>query len=150
ERFRGDLYYRIRGLELHMPALEEIPDDVPEFVAHFLDIEGRRLGQAKSMAPAVMERLVARSWPGNVRELRNEVRRLYALSGEHIDDPGLVRSPSRPPEGSLSGSLAEIERRAIEQAIQRFGGDKRAAAGALGISRAKIYQRIKEWAAEPE
>ena len=148
ERFRGDLYYRIRGLELHMPALEEIPDDVPEFVAHFLDIEGRRLGQAKVMTPPVLERLVARSWPGNVRELRNEVRRLFALSGERIDDAGLVRDPSRPPEGTLDGSLAEIERRAIEQAIQRCGGDKRAAALALGISRAKIYQRLKEWAAE--
>ena len=87
-----------------------------------------------------------------MRELRNEVSRLHALSGAVIEDPDLIRDPSTTTAVSgaapFEGTLAELEQQAIQAALARFGGDKRAAAKALGISRAKVYQRLKEWSGE--
>ena len=147
-RFRRDLLYRIRGIELAMPPLAACREDLPELVRHFLELEAARTGEAKAIAPAVLERLVARDWPGNVRELRNEVQRLHALSGPGIEDPELVRPGARTegvPAAGLDGTLEEFERAAILAALERHGGNKRRAAEAQGISRAKIYQRLKEW-----
>jgi len=143
--FRRDLLYRIRGIELVMPPLAQCREDLPELVRHFLGLEAARSGSTKDIAPTVLERLVARDWPGNVRELRNEVQRLHALSGAVIDDPELVRPPARTAGVPLTGTLEELERAAITAALELHGGDKRRAAEALGISRAKIYQRLKEW-----
>ena len=151
-RFRQDLYYRVRGLEVRMPSLGECTDDVPEMVQHFLEVEGARSGVHKEITPPVLAKLVQRTWPGNVRELRNEVSRLHALSGAVIEDPDLIRDPSTTTAVSgaapFEGTLAELEQQAIQAALARFGGDKRAAAKALGISRAKVYQRLKEWSGE--
>jgi DNA-binding NtrC family response regulator len=86
-----------------------------------------------------------------VRELRNEVARLCALSDGSINDPQLVRPPQEltarkvEPEGVPLTTLAEIERLAIAKALSACSGDKGRAADILGISRAKIYQRLKEW-----
>jgi two-component system response regulator HydG len=85
-----------------------------------------------------------------VRELANEVTRLCLLSEGDLVDPELVGTPAgtspRPalPGGELT-TLAELERVAIERALELSGGDKNEAARRLGISRAKIYQRLKEW-----
>ena len=88
-----------------------------------------------------------------MRELRNEISRLCVLCEGDIDDPSLVSSPA-----ALSSELddqrvvpiLELERRAIRNALDQTGGDKRRAAELLGISRAKIYQRLKEWRDEEE
>jgi DNA-binding NtrC family response regulator len=101
----------------------------------------------------VLARLCRRAWPGNVRELANEVTRLCVLSEGDVVDPDLVRAPSLTGAREGSGSprtLAELERDAIERALEATGGDKRKAAERLGISRAKIYQRIKEWRLEQQ
>jgi DNA-binding NtrC family response regulator len=102
----------------------------------------------------VMARLARRAWPGNVRELQNEVARLCVLSEGKLDDPALVREPADTTLDASGASatapnylrpMSEIERDAIEQALRASGGDKRKAADLLGISRAKVYQRLKEW-----
>ena len=95
-----------------------------------------------------MAELTDRDWPGNVRELANEVGRLLLLSDGDVVDPDLVRSPARGPGGGGPRpvrTIAELEREAILDALDRTGGDKRKVAELLGISRAKVYQRLKEW-----
>ncbi len=150
-RFRADLYYRLDGLRIRMPGLAERPEDVPMLVEHFLRMETSRLSRTWTLTPEVMAALVRRAWPGNVRELRNEVARLCALSDGSINDPQLVRPPQEltarklEPEGVPLTTLAEIERLAIAKALSACSGDKGRAADILGISRAKIYQRLKEW-----
>jgi two-component system response regulator HydG len=99
-----------------------------------------------------MARLTQRPWPGNVRELFNELARLCVLSEGTVDDPELVRAPEAGaaprPSGRAVRPLADLEREAIEHALETTGGDKHAAAELLGISRAKIYQRLKQWREE--
>jgi transcriptional regulator with GAF, ATPase, and Fis domain len=148
-RFRADLLYRLDALRLAMPSLEERVDDIPRLVDHFVRLEEAKSGVKRSVAPAVITRLCARPWPGNVRELANEVARLCVLSGGDITDPSLLRVPgaaSAPRIGKLVGrTLADLEREAIAAAIEEAGGDKSKAAEMLGISRAKVYQRVKDW-----
>lgn len=155
-RFRADLYYRLDGLRIDMPMLRERLGDIPELVEHFLRMESARSGRPCRMDPAVLAALVAREWPGNVRELSNEVARLLVLSGgDTIRDPGLVRPAAAAGVTGMQRTrtfapdqirtLADLEREAIEGAVSACAGDKSLAAERLGISRAKIYQRWKEW-----
>ena len=150
-RFRQDLYFRIAGLEIELPTLVQRLDDLPELVEHFLALDAAKSGVQRRVSGRVLERLARRAWPGNVRELRNEVQRLCVLCDGDLDDPTLVRDPIHAPAVEPRAgdgrplTLAELERRAIEQALEMTGDDKREAAKLLGISRAKIYQRLKEW-----
>ncbi|MCK6444753.1 MAG: sigma 54-interacting transcriptional regulator [Planctomycetes bacterium] len=150
-RFRSDLYYRLDGLRVRMPSLSERESDIPELVEHFMRLQAAETGVVRKIAPIVVARLARRAWPGNVRELFNELARLAVLSEGDIVDPELVRDPglfkSEAPRavGASVKSLAELEREAIFHALEVAGNDKRKAAELLGISRAKIYQRLKDW-----
>ena len=147
-RFRQDLFYRLEGLRVQMPTLGERPEDIELLVEHFLHQEEIRGGSKRRISKRVLSAMARRSWPGNVRELKNEISRLCVLCEGDIEDPSLVSSPA-----ALSSELddqrvvpiLELERRAIRNALSKTGGDKRRAAEMLGISRAKIYQRLKEW-----
>ena len=145
--FRADLLFRLDGIRIQMPALGERVEDIPLLVEHFLRLEARRGGSLRKVSPAVMGVLLERAWPGNVRELSNEIARLCVLSDGDLIDPDLVRpaNAAAPAAASVLRPLAELERESIEAAIEFTGGDKRRAADLLGISRAKIYQRLKEW-----
>ncbi len=153
-RFRADLMYRLDAMRILLPPLAARVEDIPALVDHFLRIEATRSGVERRVTQDVLAALARRAWPGNVRELANEVARLCALSSGDLDDPTLVRDPAptaAPPAGvPLTGTLEEIERRAIEAAIEANGGDKGAAAKQLGISRAKVYQRWKSWREDEE
>ncbi len=152
-RFRADLMYRLDGLQIEMPSLREHETDIPELVRHFLDREARASGKHRDVCPATMAALCRRDWPGNVRELVNEVKRLCVLNEGDLNDPSLIRPPAMRAAGhaidlqSADGIVpfAQLERLAIENALRATGNDKRKAAELLGISRAKLYQRLKEW-----
>ena len=152
-RFRADLFYRLAGLRVQMPPLAQRTEDIPLLVDHFLRLERARDGVERRVHQRVLTRLCRRPWPGNVRELRNEVARLCVLSEGDLTDPELVSAPGpaleRGPSGTLR-SMAEIEREAIQDVLDRVGGDKQRAAEILGISRSKIYQRLREWKEDTE
>jgi DNA-binding NtrC family response regulator len=149
-RFREDLFYRLDALRIELPPLSARPEDIPVLVDHCLRLQAAPGEEPAKIAPAVLARLCKREWPGNVRELFNEVARLIVLSGGQIVDPSLVREPAHDPLDPSADfgavlPLEELERRAILRALQVAGGDKRKAAEMLGISRAKVYQRLKDW-----
>lgn len=84
-RFREDLYYRVAGITLYLPALRERPQDIAPIVSQMLKtsaLTGRR------MSEEAMNCLVARVWPGNVRELQNEVRRAPGAGARRRPQPG--------------------------------------------------------------
>jgi DNA-binding NtrC family response regulator len=99
-QFREDLYYRLKVVDLHLSALRERREDIPELVGFFLRLYNIRMGMnVIDVNPRAMEALVAYSWPGNIRELSNTIERaLLFCDGEAIDLPDLPTDLTRPSE----------------------------------------------------
>lgn len=165
--FRRDLYYRLAGFVLRVPPLRRRRADVPALVEHFL----RRFGEEASkpvrgLTVAAMRALQAYPWPGNVRELEHEIRRLVYLCppGQVVrssmlsaeirrtrPSPEAHGEPSTEPASSSADplptlNLAELEERAIREALQHSRRNHAAAARLLGISRFALRRRIERHA----
>jgi two-component system, NtrC family, response regulator AtoC len=75
-QFREDLYFRLKVVDLHLPALRDRKADIPELVAHFIRLNNARLGvNVEDIAPRALEAMIAYDWPGNIRELANAIER---------------------------------------------------------------------------
>ena len=148
--FREDLLYRIRGANVHISPLRSRPTDVGELARYFLHELNLKFRAHKDFSPGTWSRLLEHPWPGNVRELRNRVTLLYQLcDGDDIRDDmvDFVSMPRwrRPRLVTAVAPLAEIERDAIQLALAETRGDCKEAARRLGISRATVYARIKQY-----
>ncbi len=159
-KFREDLYFRLHVVPLFIPPLRERGDDVLLLARHFAARFARELGRPEPEIAAETERLLtAYAWPGNVRELRNVVERISLLEEgdlvrpEHL--PPEIRLPARddgaaarPLEKGRVLPLAELERRAILEALEATGGNKTQAASLLGISRQTLRSKLKDYSLE--
>jgi DNA-binding NtrC family response regulator len=148
-RFRQDLYYRLRVVELRVPPLRERRDDILPLARTFLAASGERLGRKSlSFSPAAAQRLLHHDWPGNVRELENAVERAAVLaSGPRVeaeDLPDDVRAVAATETGNPC-SLADVERRHILAVLRASEGNRAKAAATLGIGVATLYRKIKEY-----
>jgi two-component system response regulator AtoC len=157
-RFRQDLYYRLRVVELELPPLRERPEDVPALVDRFLAQLAERLARKKAaMSSEATTELARYAWPGNVRELRNVVERAAVLAtGEHIEAADLGLDVSTKP--ALGGAnflelpFSEAKRRAVElferaylgEALHRHGGNVSHTAEAIGMVRQSLQQKMRE------
>jgi DNA-binding NtrC family response regulator len=153
-RFRADLYFRLRVVQLELPPLRERGDDVLLLARHFVAHHAARYGRPAPSFTAEAERaLRGHAWPGNVRELRNLLEQAVLLArGSMIDaeDLGLRADLAQPVErsgdtvpGALgSRTLPEMEREALAQALARAGWNVSRAARDLGISRDTLRYRI--------
>ncbi len=148
--FRQDLYYRLNVIELRMPALRELREDIPRLAATILArhaVDGR----VAHLSPQAETALQAYHFPGNVRELENILERAVALvSSEEIsvDDLQLSDERAAEPESAIEGlplpeRLEAIERRAILDALERARYNQTAAAKLLGISFRALRYRIQ-------
>jgi transcriptional regulator with PAS, ATPase and Fis domain len=150
--FRQDLFFRLNVVQIRLPPLRERKIDIPLLVAHFLHRFSSHSPQVDAVSYEALRVLIAYHWPGNVRELQNAVERALALSSETtltIDDFAGVRLatlPSDLPEENELVPLAELERRAVLQALHQASGDKPAAARLLGIGKTTLYRKLKEYA----
>ncbi len=144
-RFREDLYYRIHVIRIDVPPLRARPEDLPEFVRHFLRRHAERMGRrVERIDPAFLEALARHDWPGNVRELENVVERAVALAPGDALVPetlppeilaGSGRAPEVPPGGfDLERHLEAERRRYMEAALRACGGVQTRAAERLGMS----------------
>lgn len=153
--FREDLYYRLYVVAITLPPLRERAGDIPILLKHFMDEFNAENGRdIEGFTPEALDLLTAYKWPGNVRELRNVVEQVVVLSrGKRIgarDLPPHIRETD-PAGGSLSigtGTLEEMEKQAIQQALKAFGGNRTRAAGQLGISRRTLHRKIAEYGFE--
>ena len=156
-RFRRDLFYRLAVVPLRIPPLRERREDVPLLAAHFLERHNRRTGAARSFSPEALARLVGHDWPGNVRELENVVEQAAALSeGPVIRAPDIAfpaeGAPRGPAEGgspTLAGAVAAAERRCIEAAVLRCGGDLGRVARELAVSSTTLWRRMRRLGIPP-
>jgi two-component system response regulator HydG len=160
-RFRRDLFYRISGITVTIPALRARPRDLPLLIATEIAAASRRLGkQIKGLDSVASERLIAYSWPGNLRELSRVIHTAVALTRteiipaealltqESFSTFTLDQAETLSPTASATGkgdnhqSLQAAERQHILRILEQVGGNKRRAAKALGISRSTLDRKL--------
>jgi DNA-binding NtrC family response regulator len=159
-RFRGDLYYRLKVVALRMPPLRERASDIRELTGHFLTKLSEEDDTArKQISSDAMDQLMSYTWPGNVRQLEHALESAVALSGERmILEPGDLDLP----DDSLTPDMARmfaldvpesgvnfeelmtgIERRLLERALAKSGGNKARAANMLHMKRTTLISKFK-------
>jgi DNA-binding NtrC family response regulator len=151
-RFRDDLYYRVRGVEVILPPLRERGGDVLLLVAHFLQVERERHGSGAANLSADAEAiLTSYSWPGNVRELQNTIRAAHAMAGdakeiavEHLPDRLRNIAPAKATAGSYQDSVSRFKRELIERSLLEAKGNQNRAAAMLKMSRQALAYQIRE------
>ncbi len=149
-KFRQDLYFRMAGAEVFVPALRDRIQDLPLLVSSILEDLG---ASDLRLADATLEVLRAHHWPGNVRELKNTLAcaRYFAERGvvhpEHVRLAAPVEDEKSCLERlPLAGhALQNIERCAIQQSLAQLNGNKAGAARGLGIALSTLYEKIKKY-----
>ncbi len=158
-KFREDLYYRIHVVEIHLPALRERGEDVPQLVDYFLGLFAARYKrEKKSVSRDGLRRLQAYGWPGNVRQLEHVLLNAWVMSEEQellaedfeLPDgfrPEADRAPSvlRPPKKGTTSQHRRDERERILEALRSCNWNRVKAAEVSGIPRRTFYRRLREY-----
>ncbi|MBN2138597.1 MAG: sigma-54-dependent Fis family transcriptional regulator [Sedimentisphaerales bacterium] len=153
KKFRQDLYFRIKGVNIFLPALRDRVQDIPELAMHFLKEAAEETGsKVTGITDSAMAALTSYDWPGNIRQLRNSIRTMVVMcEREQIDIPDI------PPEihqvrrlvagvGTLGDvSLNDLEKQAIAKTLAKTGNNREKAAKILGIGERTLYRKIKEY-----
>jgi two-component system response regulator HydG len=159
-RFRSDLYYRLNIVEVRLPPLRDRREDIPYLTASFVRETSERLQKPLiGLTPAAERLLTSAAWDGNVRELRNVIERACILAdGEFIAErelavsmppahlavtPLAAAAPTAAAASPDADLLVNVERDHIQRALVRAGGNKKAAAKMLGLSRRALYRRLE-------
>ncbi|MBE0435756.1 MAG: sigma-54-dependent Fis family transcriptional regulator [Methylomicrobium sp.] len=155
--FRRDLYHRLNVVNLHIPPLRERKEDLRELVWQFIAEVNARTGKNLAIVPeSVWRKLEAYDWPGNIRELHNVIERCVMLSDSKVFPEHWLQLPNLPStkpsdredgifiplDGSLS--LQDIEKRIIEEALNRSGMNVTAAARLLKATRETLRYRVQK------
>ena len=156
-RFRRELYYRINGVCLRLPALRERKEDIPQLSDYFLAKHCNQLGRVHSRLSArALETFMDYSWPGNIRELENVVKKIVALNDEDLALSDLIRTSnatavSGPADGQTrslkvasKAASREAERELILKALGRTRWNRKRAAQELQISYKSLLYKLKQ------
>ena len=153
-RFRSDLRFRLDVLRIVVPPLRERLGDIPVLAQHFWQQACARVGSSASLGPDALAALARYDWPGNVRELQNAV----AWISVHAPRRGRVSASMLPRQlaasplatGSFEAAREEFERRFVRAALAQAGGQRQAAAKALGMSRQGLAKMLRRLGIEPD
>ncbi|MGQ9471886.1 MAG: sigma-54-dependent transcriptional regulator [Candidatus Aminicenantales bacterium] len=147
-KFREDLYYRLKVVEINLPPLRERREDIPELVAYLLEKINRELRKNVRVVPAeVMKMLVEAPWRGNVRELENALTRAVILARGEVILPEylFVESEASRAKTEELKPLWEVEKEYIQHVLWQVRGNKLRASEILGISRPTLDKKIREY-----
>jgi len=144
--FREDLYYRLDVLRINIPPLRERLDDVPRLAEHLL----KRIAAERPcrIEHGAVELLARHDWPGNVRELYHTLERAYLISGGQITTEiltGEIGGPDpnqRLPVGGFQAAIDHAEQQLLQEALRKSGGNKSAAAAALGMKPSTFRDKL--------
>ena len=166
--FRRDLFFRLNILPLQIPPLRKRKEDIPTLIAHFIKKNHQHVAGRSRLKfdDATLSALSAHGWPGNVRELEHILERVFTLYDEQQDFDALITDimrrhclrqgmagPCHPIDDVLQvprGTMAEMERFILEASLEEHGGNKKALADALGISRVTVWKKLKELEGEEQ
>ena len=143
--FREDLYFRLKVLEIHVPALRERKGDIPLLVSALMQRVREQMGTPpRHLSPGVMDRLISHGWPGNVRELENVLTRATVLArGAAISDEHIIlgmdhTGDAAEPPDAAGDTLDSVIQAHVLRVLERTGGNKSQASRVLGISRSRL------------
>jgi DNA-binding NtrC family response regulator len=160
-RFRADLFYRLKVLPIHLPPLSQRREDIPLLAGHFLDrLAAKHNTVAKKLTPEAERLIRAAAWPGNVRELENTITRAFLLSKTETIKPEdfpdkfareevaeeLAPEQSHP----ANPTLESIEKAYIFWVLNQTGWQKAKAAKLLGIDASTLYRKIEKYGLKRE
>jgi DNA-binding NtrC family response regulator len=162
DAFREDLFFRINTFEITLPALRDRKADIAALARHMLKrYNARKGGLEPTLTPEAIEALTAHDWPGNIRELANAIERASILSGggpilpEHLPTQGYSRrAMTANPTTAVAGphftvpegnpTLRDVEMKYIQVVLEKYNGNKPAAAKELGIALKTLYNKINQ------
>jgi len=143
--FREDLYYRLNVVNIRIPPLRERPEDIPLLVDHFIKIYCTSMSKnIVSIDPVALKRLKQYDFPGNVRELENMIERAIVVSNEReikLKDLPLEKDISYSPVQSLD----ELEKKYIQQVLNKYDWNISRSAKVLKVDRVTLYNKIKKY-----
>lgn len=156
--YRADLYFRINGVTLTIPPLRDRKEDIPILARNFINKIAKRVGSnVRSITPDAIFLLQSLQWPGNIRQLHHEIQRAIIFANHHeltLDDfadlanENMISYDTAPSHGAeffpMKNAVVNVELKLIQDALTRFGGNKKRAAEELGISRSYLYKRLSE------
>jgi DNA-binding NtrC family response regulator len=154
-RFRSDLYFRLNAVEISLPPLRSRPEDIPYLTSAFVAACAERFGKpVLGVTPAAEQVLAARTWEGNVRELRNTIERGCMLAdGMYLTDLDVRQEEDRrwslEPATAVRGMTQPRDQtvltpEGLAEVMRSVGGNKQAAARAIGISRRALYRQLEK------
>jgi DNA-binding NtrC family response regulator len=147
EKFREDLFFRLNTIEIHVPALRERTEDLPELARFFLnEVVQRYRKTVRGLSAEALRALKQYPWPGNIRELRHVIERAVLLTKSseiQAIDLGL-HTPQSKASTLDEMDLESVEAHLIRKALDRHGGNAVLAAKALGLSRSAFYRRVQK------
>jgi PAS domain S-box-containing protein len=148
--FREDLYYRLNIVGLELPTLAERREDIPRLVDRFLQRFNAKMGKyVTSVTEEAMELLMHHDYPGNVRELENAIEHALVLCrGSVIEErhlPATVRQRRQIRAPAAGDPLQSAEAQTIRATLERFGGNRVAAAQALGLHRTTLWRKMRRY-----
>jgi formate hydrogenlyase transcriptional activator len=146
--FRSDLYFRLNVFPVMLPPLRERREDIPDLIAHFVEILGRRVGRhIDHIHPETMSALTSYDWPGNIRELQNLIERAVILSEDGVlPNPLLSAGTQRISVVPTPTTLIDSERALILRTLEAAGwviGGQDGAAVRLGLKRTTLIYKMQ-------
>ena len=156
KKFRQDLYFRIKGVSISLPALRDRAEDIPELVEYFLKEAAAEIGSdVTGITDAAQTVLTGYDWPGNIRQLRHCIRTMVVMCDRkkldvqdippEVHQVRQLAAGSRVPTGLAGVSLNELEKHAIMDTLAKTRGNREQAAKILGIGERTLYRKIKEY-----
>lgn len=163
-RFRKDLFYRINVIRIHIPPLRERREDVAMLVDYFLEKFSLKLNKGqKTLSVEAKNAMMRYDWPGNIRELQNTIERVVALTKneviqvedlllpvEEFAGSSAVMMESDKRKSFIVTTLAEQEKIAIVDALNKYGGNQTKVSHMLGISTTTLWRKIKKYKIRPQ
>jgi two-component system NtrC family response regulator len=153
-RFREDLYYRLNGVTVRVPALRERVGDAVFLASFFLRRFAAEYGRpVRGFTPAALAAIKQYAWPGNVRELENRIKRSVVMTEGTLLTPadlGLAASEEEPQSLAIRAARARAEREVLQLALAQAGSNLSKAAKLLGISRPTLYDLMQQHQIGPD
>ena len=152
-RFREDLYYRLKVIDIELPPLRDRKEDIPLIIQHFITKFNKHLKKNISgISEEALKLLLGYAWPGNVRELENVIERAITLTQYEVISPEDLPTPMAQDKGETSTGIAlrekytvdQLEKEYIKKVLIEAGGNKSKAAQILGLNRKTLYRKLQE------